>query len=729
MSIFRINKKTDSERELIKVIKECKKVAAASSKDAKEEVIFIKKSIEQANKDIEACIKDITRQKIRNPEVLLSLKEQLAKIKTAFVQEYDEVEELVEKKIKEANKFNITLFGRTKVGKSTLMVILTNGDGRSIGKGGQRTTLNVRQYNWKGLTITDTPGIDAFNGKTDERMAFDAAKAADIIIFMISDGQPEATEAEWLVRLKREDKPIVCLCNAKRTLNDELDLDIFLDNPNEVLDDKRVHEIIAQFNEFVKELLPNEHIDIYVTQLQARLLANIKKYSAKRDELIKASRFEFIENVIQKIVICNGISFRRKCFLSIIDSPLYNQSLELFNNSASAYKKYLNVHGKMTEFCNWERSFIIEERTQLLERIEQIFNSVIATIPSFVEDNLENEDFSNRWIHHLESENIDKKVQDCYTRSVSKAKEKIDKLFEAMDEESKLQDKFSSQFESISSGGKIANWKRRWGWAGAGVTAIGTVTEIGLTVAAQAYGVATAAAAIPVVGWIVAGGALLFGLLSFFSNSREKKLRKARIEQENRLSTSLNNLKTKTKNRAFKAFQSDIVEGLLKDAYSRFHVVETTLLTLANSQRELALKYLKHHSNISKNIIQAALFDLGINGSLMDHIDFVARIPGKKTIIGCTDENMASIPNAISKKIGNREEVRIFRKSLTGDLESRLTVLRNYFKISVPMTIKSITMGFNQNVVYIPQFYKFKKEEETNLLLLQQILNIHIIKR
>jgi hypothetical protein len=95
MSIFRINKKTDSERELIKVIKECKKVAAASSKDAKEEVIFIKKSIEQANKDIEACIKDITRQKIRNPEVLLSLKEQLAKIKTAFVQEYDEVEELV----------------------------------------------------------------------------------------------------------------------------------------------------------------------------------------------------------------------------------------------------------------------------------------------------------------------------------------------------------------------------------------------------------------------------------------------------------------------------------------------------------------------------------------------------------------------------------------------------------------------------------------------------------
>lgn len=729
MSLFHLNKKTDSERQLAKAIKECQKVATASSKEAKEEVAFIRNSIEQANRDVETCIKDITRQKIRNPEVLSSLREQLTSIKTTFVQEYDEVEQLVERKIKEANKFNITLFGRTKVGKSTLMEILTNGDGRSIGKGGQRTTLNVRHYKWNGLTITDIPGIDAFNGEADDRLAFDAAKSADIIVFMISDGQPEATEAEWLVRLKREDKPIICLCNAKHTLDDELDMELFLDNPNEILQDERIQEIIAQFNAFVKEQLPNEHIDIYVSQLQARFLANKKENKTRRDALIKASRFGFIENEIKKLVISNGISFRRKCFLSIIDSPLYRQSLELFDNSSSAYNNYLIVHGKMIEFCDWEKEFIFEERNNLLERIDHLYDSVISTIPIFVEDNLEKNDFSSRWKHHLESEHLDNKIKECFINSVTKAKNKVDKLFSDLDIESKLLAKFKSEFNNNPNGAKITNWKRRWGWASAGVSAAGAITEIGLAISAQAFGVAAAGAAIPVVGWIVAGATLLFGLFSLFSNSREKKLRKARIEQENSLRDSLNKSRGIIKNKIFKAFQSDVVEGLLKDTYNRLRIIESTLLTLANSQRELGFKYLEHHSKISKRIIQAALFDLGINGTVLDHLDFVARIPGKKTIIGCYDENIGQIPFEISKKIGNREEVRIYRKPLTGNIEEQLTTLRNYFHLSIPMTIKSISGRFHQNIVYIPKTCILNTEEETNLLLLQQILNIHIIKR
>ena len=44
------NKEQDSQ--LAKAIEECKKVAASSSKEAKENVAFIKDSIEKANKEI-----------------------------------------------------------------------------------------------------------------------------------------------------------------------------------------------------------------------------------------------------------------------------------------------------------------------------------------------------------------------------------------------------------------------------------------------------------------------------------------------------------------------------------------------------------------------------------------------------------------------------------------------------------------------------------------------------
>ena len=706
------NKEQDSQ--LAKAIEECKKVAASSSKEAKENVAFIKDSIEKANKEIVSCIKDISKQKIRDEEILTSLKKQLTKIKTTFVSEYDEVEQLVDKKIKEANKFNITLFGRTKVGKSTLMEILTNGNGSSIGKGGQRTTLNVRQYKWKGLTITDIPGIDAFQGDTDDRLAFEAAKSADIVVFMISDGQPEATEADWLVRLKREDKPIVCLCNAKYTLEDELDMEMFLDNPDEILKDSRIKEIIEQFNNFVKEQLPNEHIDIYVTQLQARYLANKKEYAQKRQALLKASRFYIVEKEIQKVVIRNGISFRRKCFFSIIDSPLYSQALALFEISNMAYHKFLIAQEKMSEFCNWQREYIDEERPQMIKRVDQIYEDVISSIPHFVEDNLERNDFGERWKKHVESMRLSEKIQDCYTSSVKKAKDKVDQLFKALETESKLQTKIISDISSDQKGSDIANWKRRWGWASVVICAVGAV----------------AALAIPVVGCIVAGGALLFEFFSRLSDSREMKLRKARVEQERSLRHSLINNKRTTKDRMYKAFNSDVISGLLSDSYNRFSIINTTLLTLANSQRELGLRYLEHHTTISKKIIISALYDLGIRTSALDHIDFVARIPGKKTIIGCSDESLKYLSARISEKIGNKEEVRIFNRSLTGNIENQLRILKGYFHLQIPMKIKFIEKDdFKQKVVYIPIDTNLSAENETNLLLLQQILNVHIIKR
>lgn len=708
------NKEQDSQ--LAKAIEECKKVAASSSKEAKENVAFIKDSIEKANKEIVSCIKDISKQKIRDEEILTSLKKQLTKIKTTFVSEYDEVEQLVDKKIKEANKFNITLFGRTKVGKSTLMEILTNGNGSSIGKGGQRTTLNVRQYKWKGLTITDIPGIDAFQGDTDDRLAFEAAKSADIVVFMISDGQPEATEADWLVRLKREDKPIVCLCNAKYTLEDELDMEMFLDNPDEILKDSRIKEIIEQFNNFVKEQLPNEHIDIYVTQLQARYLANKKEYAQKRQALLKASRFYIVEKEIQKVVIRNGISFRRKCFFSIIDSPLYSQALALFENSNMAYLKFLIAQEKMSEFCNWQREYIDEERPQMIKRVDQIYEDVISSIPHFVEDNLERNDFGERWKKHVESMRLSEKIQDCYTSSVKKAKDKVDLLFKALETESKLQTKIISDISSDQKGSDIANWKRRWRWASIVIGAAGAV--------------AAAAAAIPVVGWITFGGVLLFEIFSWLSDSREMKLRKARVEQERSLRHSLINNKRTTKDQMYKAFNSDVISGLLSDSYNRFSIINTTLLTLANSQRELGLRYLEHHTTISKKIIISALYDLGIRTSALDHIDFVARIPGKKTIIGCSDESLKYLSARISEKIGNKEEVRIFNRSLTGNIENQLRILKGYFHLQIPMKIKFIEKDdFKQKVVYIPIDTNLSAENETNLLLLQQILNVHIIKR
>ena len=115
--------------------------------------------------------------------------------------------------------FNITLFGRTLTGKSTLKEILTEGDGNSIGKGGQRTTRDVREYEWHGMKIIDVPGVAAFGGEDDENTAYEAARKADLILFLITnDGNHEA-EAEHLARLRTLGVPVLGICNVKAALN------------------------------------------------------------------------------------------------------------------------------------------------------------------------------------------------------------------------------------------------------------------------------------------------------------------------------------------------------------------------------------------------------------------------------------------------------------------------------------------------------------------------------
>ena len=81
-------------------------------------------------------------------ETRQGLEEQIANME----EEHERLRREVERKAQKLDTFNLTLFGRTMSGKSTLMEILTKGDGKSIGNGAQRTTRDVRSYEWQGLT-------------------------------------------------------------------------------------------------------------------------------------------------------------------------------------------------------------------------------------------------------------------------------------------------------------------------------------------------------------------------------------------------------------------------------------------------------------------------------------------------------------------------------------------------------------------------------------------------
>ena len=99
-----------------------------------------------AEERIQNAILEFSTSPCYAPDTADLVEDQLSEINSAFNRLSFAFREDLNSLKDNLSKFSITLFGRTMAGKSTLMEILTKGDGSSIGKGAQRTTLDVRKY-------------------------------------------------------------------------------------------------------------------------------------------------------------------------------------------------------------------------------------------------------------------------------------------------------------------------------------------------------------------------------------------------------------------------------------------------------------------------------------------------------------------------------------------------------------------------------------------------------
>ena len=243
-------------------------------------------------------------------ETRQGLEEQIANME----EEHERLRREVERKAKKLDTFNLTLFGRTMSGKSTLMEILTKGDGKSIGNGAQRTTRDVRPYEWKGLTVTDVPGVAAFGGGVEEQIAHNAATDADLVLFMITDDDPQASEAEHLARLRIMGRTVLGVRNVKLGIR-QGNVRLFLRDLHTIFDEKKLRCSSRQFEEITAQYIPGYEMPIVNTHLLARYLATLPDYQEWSDGLKQASRFSLVKEYILKEVIENGPFHRKQSFV------------------------------------------------------------------------------------------------------------------------------------------------------------------------------------------------------------------------------------------------------------------------------------------------------------------------------------------------------------------------------------------------------------------------------
>lgn len=573
---------------------------------------------------------------------------------------------------KQQKEFSVLVFGRTMVGKSTLMEIMTHGSGASIGNGSQRTTLDVRDYHWKGMKITDVPGIASFDGREDDRLALEAAKAADLILFLISDDGVQQEEAKNLAELRRLGKPVLGIINVKLGITEQVRSLDMKRLRNKMAERERIETICNQFRQFAGNFQQDwGDLTFVPVHLKAAYLGQ-----DKNPELWEVSNFTEVESYILSKVQQDGCFLRIKTFLDRVIIPLQVRMEMLYENSGSSLTEAFEYQKKCQELAEWEKAFVEDSQEKFNNLCTRVKNKLARGIKEFAEDNYENEDAGEDWKEYLQEEL--KLEADCMSFLQERSNKCSRKRRELMDS-LKTELTFAGvnvEFDDISMDSIVDT--QFWGSAAA----------IGASLISGPIGIA------------IGIGTWLFG------SSKEEKIRKAKAKLRDALQDAMDEcgyvdkLMAGVANTICEEIFGKGVDGL----YNALAQMDAMLIGLAKEEatgaERLGVLLNKLNCQLWHEAERYIAAQEGKN--LVLSVDRIVRIPGELTVAYDTVASVDGYEAQMTKLIGEKVELRILdnAENLSGEMVKNTEELIGSFGIE---QVGAFAKVFNEDEVPVIQ--------------------------
>lgn len=479
--------------------------------------------------------------------------------------------------------FNVMLFGRTMSGKSTIREAITRGDGRTIGKGAQRTTRDVKEYEWNNLRIIDTPGFGAYNGQEDTDIAREILERSDVVLFMLnSDSIQESTFVE-LEHVYKLNKPLIFVLNMKKDLENEGNRRRALKNPNKYIFKP---EDILEHKERLKKLAARAGINpgtIRVTPIHAlaAFLAT-QKQGHESAELHELSRIDDLLHELQSEVKSNGPIRRVQTFL---DSSLHHidaQSLLVLSQKDRLEKLLPQYESSLTRIIQWKTKTVRDAPRILAKEVDAAFKPLIDSVADFVDDYIEDDNAGRAWERHYKGFNISQAIE----RSAKNLAEQIVGELDDYNREMSEGLDIALSFDVQHNGKNFSemDFKRINGW---GSTIAGVISAVAFFNSWNP------------IGWVAAGVGLVFSIFSWFSDSRAKKLKEAKAKQRQSMLEDIEKSKGKIKSSLSGWFENSLHKGLMVPAQNNLSLLcqSMNLFIRELLSSESKLYELKHEIN------------------------------------------------------------------------------------------------------------------------------------
>lgn len=573
---------------------------------------------------------------------------------------------------KQQKEFSVLVFGRTMVGKSTLMEIMTHGSGASIGNGSQRTTLDVRDYHWQGMKITDVPGIASFDGREDDRLALEAAKAADLILFLISDDGVQQEEAKNLAELRRLGKPVLGIINVKLGITEQVRSLDMKRLRNKMAERERIETICNQFRQFAGNFQQDwGDLTFVPVHLKAAYLGQ-----DKNPELWEVSNFTEVEAYILSKVQQDGCFLGIKTFLDRVIIPLQGRMEMLYENSSSSLTEAFEYQKKCQELTEWKKIFVEDSQEKFNNLCTRVKNKLANGINEFAEYNYDNGNAGKDWKEYLQEEL--KLEADCMSFLQERANKCSRKRRELMDS-LKTELTFAGvnvEFDDISMDSIVDT--QFWG----------SVAAIGAGLISGPIGIA------------IGIGTWLFG------DSKAEKIRKAKAKLRYALQDAMDEcgyvdkLMAGVANTMYEEIFGKGVDGL----YNALAQMDAMLIGLAKEEATGAEKLGVLLNQLNCQLLhEAEGYVAAQEGkNLVLSVDRIARIPGEVTEVYDTVDSFDGYEAQMTKLIGEKVELRILDNAgkFYGEMVKKTEELIGSFRIE---EVGAFAKVFNEDEVPVIQ--------------------------
>lgn len=528
---------------------------------------------------------------------------------------------------KQQKEFSVLVFGRTMVGKSTLMEIMTHGSGASIGNGSQRTTLDVRDYHWKGMKITDVPGIASFDGREDDRLALEAAKAADLILFLISDDGVQQEEAKNLAELRRLGKPVLGIINVKLGITEQVRSLDMKRLRNKMAERERIETICNQFRQFAGNFQQDwGDLTFVPVHLKAAYLGQ-----NKNPELWEVSNFTAVEAYILSKVQQDGCFLRIKTFLDRVIIPLQGRMEMLYENSGSSLTEAFEYQKKCQELIEWKKAFKADSQRKKANLRKRLQRKLARGIREFAEDNYDNEDAGEDWKEYLQEEL--KLEADCMSFLQERSNKCSRKRREMMD----------SLRTELTFAGVNADFDDISMDSITDTQLLGTIAGGALTIICPVAGIA-----VTLINWL-------------FGSSKEEKIREAQEELQEQLQDAMDECGYVNKLMAgvSKIMKEEILGNGVEGLYKALTQMDAMLIGLAKEEAAGAEKLGVLLNQLNCQLWHEAEGYIAAQESknLVSSVDRIVRIPGEVAVAYDTVDSFDGYEAQMAKLLGEKVEL------------------------------------------------------------------------